>query len=127
MNEIELIIDLHKNSERQGQGSENETLKALDFMHLPNDSKLKFADIGCGSGGQTITLAKNINGQITAVDLFPEFLAELQEKSKHLGLDEKIKTLEKSMDKLSFSSEEFDAVWSEGAIYNIGFESGIKK
>ncbi len=48
MNEIELIIDLHKNSERQGQGSENETLKALDFMHLPNDRKIKIADIGCG-------------------------------------------------------------------------------
>ncbi|MCW9098085.1 MAG: class I SAM-dependent methyltransferase, partial [Ignavibacteriaceae bacterium] len=70
MTELELIIDLHKNSERQGPGSEKETLKALGFMNLPNDQKLKIADIGCGSGGQTLTLAQKINGQITAVDLY---------------------------------------------------------
>ncbi len=42
MTELDLIIDQHKNSERQGPGSENETLKALSFIHLPNDQKLKF-------------------------------------------------------------------------------------
>ena len=127
MTELELIIDLHKNSERQGPGSEEETLKALDFMDLPRDRELKITDIGCGSGGQTITLAKNLNGQITAVDLFPEFLDELNEKSQKKGLTEKIIRLEKSMDDLPFNDKEFDIVWSEGAIYNIGFESGIKK
>jgi len=125
--EIELIIDLHKNSERQGPGSENDTLKALDFLHLPTDKNLKVADIGCGSGGQTISLAKNLNGQITAVDLFPEFLNELQEKSQKLGLTEKILTIEKSMDDLPFKKNEFDIIWSEGAIYNIGFENGINQ
>ena len=127
MTEIELIIDLHKNSERQGPGSENDTLKALDFLHLPTDKNLKVADIGCGSGGQTISLAKNLNGQITAVDLFPEFLNELQEKSQKLGLTEKILTIEKSMDDLPFKKNEFDIIWSEGAIYNIGFENGINQ
>ena len=125
--EIELIIDLHKNSDRQGPGSEKETLKALSFIHLPNDQNLKIADIGCGSGGQTLTLAQKINGQITAVDLYPEFLHELNEKSERLGLKEKIVTLQKSMEDLPFKSEEFDIVWSEGAIYNIGFQNGIKK
>ena len=127
MSEIELIIDLHKNSERQGPGSEEETLKALEFIKLPKQKHLKIADIGCGSGGQTITLARNINGQITAVDLFPEFLDELKEKSEKLGLKENIMALEKSMDDLPFKNEEFDIIWSEGAIYNIGFENGIKK
>jgi ubiquinone/menaquinone biosynthesis C-methylase UbiE len=127
MTELELIVDLHKNSERQGPGSEKDTLKALDFLNLPSDQELKVADIGCGSGGQTITLAKNINGQITAVDLFPEFLIELNKKSQELGLTKKIITLEKSMDNLPFENAEFDLIWSEGAIYNIGFENGIKK
>ena len=31
------------------------------------------------------------------------------------------------MEDLPFKSEEFDIVWSEGAIYNVGFENGIKK
>jgi SAM-dependent methyltransferase len=127
MTELELIIDLHKNSERQGPGSEKETLKVLEFMNLSRDRKLKIADIGCGSGGQTITLAQNLNGQITAVDLFPEFLDELNEKSEKLGLKEKIITLEKSMDDLPFDKGDFDIIWSEGAIYNLGFENGVNK
>jgi len=125
--ELELIIDLHKNSERQGPGSENDTLKALQFLNLSSDQNLKVADIGCGSGGQTISLAKNLNGQITAVDLFPEFLNELNEKSQNLRLTDKIVTLQKSMDDLPFNKGEFDLIWSEGAIYNIGFENGLKK
>ena len=127
MTELELIIDLHKNSERQGPGSENDTLKALEFLNLSSDQNLKVADIGCGSGGQTISLAKNLNGQITAVDLFPEFLNELNEKSQNLRLTDKIVTLQKSMDDLPFNKGEFDLIWSEGAIYNIGFENGLKK
>ena len=127
MTELELIIDLHKNSDRQGPGSEKETLKALGFMNLPNDQKLKIADIGCGSGGQTLTLAQKINCQITALDLYPEFLDELNEKAERLGLKGKIATLQKSMEDLPFKSEEFDFVWSESAIYNVGFENGIKK
>lgn len=127
MTELELIIDLHKNSERQGPGSEAETLKALRCMNLSETDQLKIADIGCGSGGQTITLAQNLDGQITAVDLFPDFLTELQEKSQKLGLDHKIKMLQKSMDDLPFQDEELDLIWSEGAVYNIGFENGIRK
>jgi SAM-dependent methyltransferase len=127
MTELDLIIDFHKNSERQGPGSEKDTLKALGMLNLPTDRKLKVADIGCGSGGQTITLARNIEGQITAVDLFPEFLDELNEKSRKLGLTDKIVTLKASMDELPFQSGELDLIWSEGAIYNIGFEAGIKK
>lgn len=127
MTELELIIDLHKNSERQGPGSEKDTLRALDLLNLPTEQNLKVADIGCGSGGQTISLAKNLNGQITAVDLFPVFLNELNEKTQKLGLKHKIVTLEKSMDDLPFNKNEFDLIWSEGAIYNMGFENGIKK
>ena len=127
MTELELIIDLHKNSERQGPGSEKDTLRALDLLNLPTDQNLKVADMGCGSGGQTITLAKNLNGHITAVDLFPEFLHELNEKSQQLELTDKIVTLEKSMDDLPFKKNDFDLIWSEGSIYNIGFKNGLKK
>lgn len=127
MTELELIVDLNKNSDRQGPGSEGETLKALELIDLQKQNDLKITDIGCGSGGQTITLAQNITGQITAVDLFPEFLYELNEKSRKLGLEKKIKTLEKSMEDLPFNKEEFDIIWSEGAIYNVGFEKGINK
>ena len=127
MTELELLVDFHKDAERQGPGSSLETTKALNFININKGHKLKIADIGCGSGAQTITLAQNIEGHITAVDLFPEFLDKLNVRSEELGIQERIKTIEKSMEDLPFDNEEFDIVWSEGAIYNMGFEAGIKK
>jgi len=121
------MVDFHKDADRQGPGSYYETIKALELIGIGKDVDLKIADIGCGSGGQTITLAQNIEGQISAVDLFPDFLGKLNTKAKELGLQDKITTLEKSMEELPFESEELDIIWSEGAIYNIGFETGIKK
>jgi len=127
MTEMELLVDFHKNAERQGPGSNADTFKALNLLDLDKNRELKVADIGCGTGAQTMVLAQNLNAKITAVDLFPEFLEKLNGNAERLGLQDKIDTLEKSMDDLPFGSEEFDLIWSEGAIYIIGFEEGIKK
>ena len=126
MTELELLIDFHKEAKRQGPGSPADTLRALDLIDISNKKDLKVADIGCGSGAQTITLAENITGQITAVDIFPEFLSKLLLRAEEKGLKDKITTLEKSMDDLDFARDEFDIIWSEGAIYIMGFEAGIK-
>ncbi|MFO7729440.1 MAG: class I SAM-dependent methyltransferase [Spirochaetia bacterium] len=127
MTEMELLIDFHKDAERQGPGSTADTLKALSFIDLPREKPLKVADIGCGTGAQTITLARNLAGRITAVDLFPEFLDQLNRRAQEFGVQDKITTLEKSMDDLSFGTEEFDIIWSEGAVYIMGFEAGIRQ
>lgn len=123
---MELLIDLHKNNKRQGPGSDSDTLKALSFIEIEKDKNYKVADIGCGTGSQSISLAKNIKCELTAVDLFPEFLNKLKQVAKADKLEEKIKTLEASMEELPFEDKEFDIIWSEGAIYNVGFEAGIK-
>jgi SAM-dependent methyltransferase len=127
MTELDLLVDLHKYSERQGPGSKEETIKALELMDVADQKHLKIADMGCGTGGQTTTLAQHIDGKITAVDLFSEFLVELNLRAKKLGIHDKIITLQTSMDRLPFENEFFDIIWSEGAIYNMGFEKGIKK
>lgn len=80
MTEIELLVDFHKNAERQGPGSFIETMKALNLIGVDKKEALKIADIGCGSGAHTIALAQNTNGQITAVDLFSEFLEKFRTK-----------------------------------------------
>jgi ubiquinone/menaquinone biosynthesis C-methylase UbiE len=38
-----------------------------------------------------------------------------------------VKGIVGSMDNLPFQSEELDLIWSEGAIYNIGFERGLNE
>jgi cyclopropane fatty-acyl-phospholipid synthase-like methyltransferase len=126
MTELELLIDFHKDAKRQGPGSASDTLKALNLIDISKNKNLKIADIGCGSGAQTVTLAQNIDGQITAVDLFPELLRKVDIKTQEKGLTDKIITLKKSMDDLDFDREEFDIIWSEGAIYIMGFKAGIK-
>jgi len=127
MTELELLIDFHKDAYRQGPGSSFETIKALNLIGVDKNKNLKIADIGCGTGAQTIDLAQNTNAKITAVDLFPEFLEKLNRDAEKLGLQDRISTLEQSMEELSFSAEEFDIIWSEGAIYIMGFEKGIKE
>lgn len=126
MSELDLIIDLHINSERQGPGSQKETLLALNFINISGKKNLQIADIGCGTGGQTIALAQKIDGNITAVDLLPDFLEKLNEKAKVAGVDKKITSLEHSMENLSFEKNSLDIIWSEGAIYSMGFKAGIK-
>lgn len=124
MDLLELIIEYHKDNERQGPGSEEATLKALSYIPYLNE-KTKILDIGCGTGGQTITLAKNTAAHITAVDMLPQFLEKLMKKAKANNLADRIAAKEMLMDNLIFEDNSFDVIWSEGAIYNIGFEKGL--
>ena len=126
MEDYQLLIDLHKSANRQGPGGDAETEKALSLAMIDRAAPLKIADIGCGTGASTMLLARLLQAQITAVDFLPDFLEVLEVNAKHMGLSEKITTLACSMDNLPFNNEEYDVIWSEGAIYNIGFEKGIK-
>lgn len=125
MDEMELMMQLHRNNKRQGPGSDESTNLAIILSKINLEKSYKIADIGCGTGAQTISLAKKLKGEIIAVDLFKEFLEKLKENSKKENLLSKIKTLPASMDNLPFEKEEFDIIWSEGAVYNIGFKNGI--
>jgi len=121
-----LLVDLHRDGPRQGPGSEAETLRALELTRLDRAAGLKVADIGCGTGASTLVLARQLpSAEIVAVDLFPEFLEVLQSRAKQAGLAGRIETLAASMDALPFEPESLDLIWSEGAIYNIGFAAGL--
>lgn len=121
----QLLNDLHKEGYRQGPGSDAATETALSLAGLDQTAPLRVADLGCGTGASTLVLARLLNAQITAVDLFEGFLQALDERATHLRLGDKISTLACSMDDLPFAEEEFDLLWSEGAIYSIGFQRGV--
>lgn len=125
MDDYRLLIDLHKQAHRQGPGGDAQTELALNLAMLDRTKALNVADIGCGTGASTLVLASLLNARITCVDLFQDFLDVLKEKAKRIGVADRISTLACSMDNLPFANEELDVIWSEGAIYNIGFEKGV--
>lgn len=124
--ELNLIYDFFSNTERQGPGSPEVTRRALSFIDNLTDKSL-IADIGCGTGGQTMVLAAHAPGQITASDLFPGFIDQLNANAAKLNLQDRVKGTVCSMDDLPFGDEELDMIWCEGAIYNIGFERGLRE
>ena len=124
--DVNLICEYYSSVERQGPGSPEITIKALSFIdNLSEESRI--VDIGCGTGGQTMVMAQNTSGHITGIDLFPVFIDLFNYNAKKLNLQDKVDGIVGSMDNLPFKNEELDLIWSEGAIYNIGFEKGLNE
>jgi SAM-dependent methyltransferase len=125
MNDYQLLIDLHKHASRQGPGGDAETLQAIALAGLDSRAPQKIAVIGCGTGAAALLLAKHLNAQISAIDFLPDFLDVLNQRAEQAGVADKISTYACSMESLPFADEALDVIWSEGAIYNFGFEQGV--
>lgn len=122
---LTLLADLHVLNHRQGSGSNADF--ALELSGIDKNVSLKIVDIGCGTGAASIALAKATNAFIAAVDLLPAFLEKLNPRVVRAGVNERIAAITADMSDLPFQSEQFDVIWSEGAIYNIGFMRGIRE
>lgn len=124
--DFNLICEYFSSLKRQGPGSDEATLKALSMIgRLPDGAKV--ADLGCGTGSSAMILAKNLGVEVTALDLFPQFIEILKERAVKEGVDERINGMVGSMEDLPFAENSLDMIWCEGAIYNIGFERGMKE
>ena len=121
---MDLIIESHVGLERQGPGSPEVIAKALGFID-DLDKISRVADLGCGTGGQTMVLAQNISGNITGVDICPDFINVFNDNAKKLNLEERVNGIVGSIEELSFQKGEFDLIWSEGVIDSIGFEKSL--
>ncbi|WP_108651642.1 class I SAM-dependent methyltransferase [Dongshaea marina] len=127
MNDLDLLVKLHVTQERQGPGGPEETRLAARLTGLSQTEPLMIADIGCGTGASTLELARHFNGSILAVDFLPEFIEELKARASKQEVGDKIHTSVGNMEALVFDEGAFDLIWSEGAVYNIGFEKGIRE
>ncbi|MFN3215831.1 MAG: class I SAM-dependent methyltransferase [Acidimicrobiales bacterium] len=125
MDELELLVELHLGGQRQGPGSDEATRRAIALSGLEQRTELRIADLGCGTGASTLVLAQDLDADITAVDLFPGFLARLAARAAERGLADRVTTVTASIDELGFDDESLDVIWSEGAVYNIGFAHGV--
>jgi SAM-dependent methyltransferase len=121
---MDVLYELFEGIPRQGPGSNAATRQAWALLGdvSPEPTLL---DIGCGSGMQTLELARLSRGHITALDNHQPFLDALQQRAARENLAAHIDTVNCSMDAMGFAPGSFDVIWSEGDIYILGFEHGL--
>lgn len=123
---FKVFLDLQLALPRNGPGSAASTEKALSMLPAPSEGA-RILDIGCGQGASTFDLLRLTSGHITAVDLYEPFLEKLSARAEREGVsDERLVVKRVDMEALPFHEGEFDLVWSEGAIYLLGFARGLK-
>lgn len=118
---------------RLGVGNEASTKKALDTMLAamsqgqggPILRPNRILDIGCGNGPQTVYLAKHLDKPVLAMDNHQPFLDELQRRAATAGVAGKIQVSLRDMRTLTKDDGPFDLIWSEGAIFIMGFKEGL--
>lgn len=127
MDDLDLLIDLHLSNARQAPGSDESTRLAIALAGLDPASSIRIADLGCGTGASTLTLAETlVHSEIVAVDMLPAFVERLGERLTAAGVRDRVTPTVGDMAALPFDDAPFDVIWSEGAIYNIGFEDGAR-
>ena len=94
--DFNLISEFFLNAKRQGPGSEEATVKALSFIDGITEGST-IADLGCGTGCQTIYLANNTAAQITALDIAPASIEKLNDTIIQKGLGQRVKAVTGSM------------------------------
>ncbi len=123
---LEAFFRLFSNLPRQGPGSDNSTREAL--RHLPRlPESPRVVDLGCGPGRQTLVLAQELRVPITAVDNHAPYLAELEAEAERRGLRHLVRTRCEDFGKLDDPPGSYDLLWSEGAIYHLGWAGGLDR
>jgi len=128
MNELEKkFFEAFEGMSRMAPGSEASTQKAADLLNR-RDEPLHILDIGCGNGIHSQLLARLFpNAVITAIDNHGPFIDKLNHSAAAQRLSHRVKGQVADMFQMPFAPESFDLIWSEGAIYIIGFQRGLEE
>jgi ubiquinone/menaquinone biosynthesis C-methylase UbiE len=87
----------------------------------------RILDVGCGPGPQTVELLRICSGSVVALDFLPQMIDRTIAAANAAGVADRLETVVQDMTKMTFPESSFDVVWSEGAIYNMGFQTGLGK
>ncbi|MFC1982409.1 SAM-dependent methyltransferase [Chloroflexota bacterium] len=97
------------------------------FRMLPQMDRPRILDIGCGSGIPSLELARLSRGNVIGIDIDQPALDKFNRRIEEAGLAERVQTINCSMFDIDFPDESFDIIWSEGSIYAMGFERGLRE
>lgn len=117
-------IDLLFNGmEKLSPGDNAHTLHVARL--LPTRQFHVIVDAGCGTGRQTMALAKEFGTLVHGVDLHQPFLNDLTRRAKSAHIDRLVRTHCMDMQDIPRVFPNIDLLWSEGAAYNIGFRNAL--
>jgi serine/threonine-protein kinase HipA len=109
---------------RHAPGSDESTLRALNACDLP-ESPVVY-DMGAGTGASTLVLAESLQSKVVAVDLLDESLEALRLRAERRGIDDLVETRTVDFSELDIEDGSVDLIWSEGAIYHLGWAEGLR-
>ena len=123
MNEFNPIDLMFGGMEKLGPGGNAHTLRVLGL--LPKREFGVIVDAGCGTGRQTLALAKELATPIDAVDSYEPFLNDLRRRAREAGVEHLVRVHCMDMKDIPGAFPQIDLLWSEGAAYNIGFPNAL--
>jgi len=106
---------------------EQTILDIIASLSLPAGSS--GLDVGCGMGTQALMLAKAVGpqGHVTGLDIKPEFLKYARETTAKKGMSDRISFKEGDFNRLPFTDNTFDWVWSSDCIGYIPPTKGVTR
>lgn len=125
MERMAYFLEIYGKVHRAGPGALECTKRAFDLMsEVPVDPYI--LDVGCGPGVQAVDLLTISGGRVLALDFLPLMIERTHANAELANVSDRLEVIEQDMAQMSFSPASFDVVWSEGAIYNLGFENGLR-
>ena len=123
---MDYFLRIYGTLPRAGPGSDELTRKAYELIpNLPESPRI--LDVGCGPGMQTVELLRRSAGTVVALDFLPEMIERVNAAAESAGVSDRLETTVQDMKEMTFPASSFDVIWSEGAIYNLGFELGLRE
>ena len=123
MNDADPVTLIFGGMEKLGPGDNAQTVHVLRL--LPKRTFDVVVDAGCGTGRQTIALAKELGTPIHAVDAHQTFLDDLVRRARQANVEQLVQPHCMDMKEIPKVFPRIDLLWSEGAAYNIGFSNAL--